>query len=465
MKDKFKRIIVFFDKYYFLLMFPMAASVMKFNWHAMGMQGIIPHYVDFKRIILSGFDPSVGSTGTPTFPMWGYGWLFLITENKFLILIFQNTLAIFAAWLFIRYLEQNNILKSKIIRILKLLLVVSLPWYAFNSLMWPYSVATSLFLISFILLIDYFSSENQKITKLILSGALFGVMLNFRSDYYLMPIGLAIIIVLFRRFDFLAIKNVSVWLLSIYFLLLPWSLYTHRATGHYLLTSTNSGHVFFIGLGNLPGNKWGIEPHDGDPLMHSLVDEEFGKGHSSLVYDSDQFLKQKFREMVREDPWEYARKIIYSLRNMSSHGAYAGEFFESPQCHPNCWQNLTRGKRIPTLVLEFLTEPTNYLAESNLCDMFIAVLQVSSVLFGVAVVFFSFLLFPLTALVTFRRKNLFFILFLSCIAYQGAINVFAYDMASYTANMYFFHLINLSFGLALLNEYVLRRVISSEGVA
>jgi len=76
-----------------------------------------------------------------------------------------------------------------------------------------------------------------------------------------------------------------------------------------------------------------------------------------------------------------------------------------------------------------------------------------------------FFLFSLTALVAFRRNNLFFILLLSCIAYQGAINVFAYDMASYTANMYFFHLINLSFGLALLNEYVLRRVISSEGVA
>ena len=76
-----------------------------------------------------------------------------------------------------------------------------------------------------------------------------------------------------------------------------------------------------------------------------------------------------------------------------------------------------------------------------------------------------FFLFPLTFLVAFRRKNLFFILLLSCIAYQGALNVFAYDMASYTANMYFLHLINLSFGLALLNEYVLRKVISSEGVA
>ena len=74
---------------------------------------------------------------------------------------------------------------------------------------------------------------------------------------------------------------------------------------------------------------------------------------------------------------------------MVTHGVYHGEFFESPECRPDCWENITKGKRIPTLVLEFLTEPTKYLAENSSRDMFIAVLQVSSILLGVAVVFFS----------------------------------------------------------------------------
>jgi len=109
MRDILKRLLTLFDKYYFLAMLLIACFVIKLNWHAQGMQGIIPHYIDFKRIILSGFDPSVARHGTPTFPMWGYGWLFLVTENKLLLLIFQNALAIFAAWFFIRYLEINNI--------------------------------------------------------------------------------------------------------------------------------------------------------------------------------------------------------------------------------------------------------------------------------------------------------------------------------------------------------------------
>jgi hypothetical protein len=465
LKDKYGRIIVFFDKYYFLLMFPMAAFVMKLNWHGQSMQGIIPNYLDLKRIILSGFDPSAGKYGTPTFPMWGYGWVFLITENKLLILLFQNVLAIFSAWFFIKYLEVNDILVKKGVMILKLLVVVSLPWYAFNSIMWPYSLAVSLFLISFALLVDYFSSENNKIIKVLLSGILFGLMLNFRSDYYLMPIGIAVIIILFRRFEIWATKGALLWMMSTYFLLLPWSLYSKHATGHYLFTSTNGGHVLFIGLGNLPNNKWGITPYDEDPLMRKLIEGKFGKGHSTLVYDSDQFLRHKFRDMVKEDPGEYLRKAIYSFRSMITHGVYPGRFFESPDCHPNCWKNFSKGKRMPTLVFAFVTEPGNYLKANSVRDLFIFVLQIFSLLFGVAVVFFSSLLFPLTTVVTFRRKNLFFILLLSCIAYQGAINVFAYHMALYTANMYFFHLVNLTFGLVLLKEYVLRRLTSSEGIA
>ena len=90
--------------------------------------------------------------------------------------------------------------------------------------------------------------------------------------------------------------------------------------------------------------------------------------------------------------------------------------------------------------------------------MFIAVVQIFSALLGRAVVFFSFLLLPLTVVAAFRRGSLFLLLLLAGIAYQGAINVFAYHMPSYTSNMYFFHLVNLSLGMVLLSEYVLRRL-------
>ena len=48
-------------------------------------------------------------------------------------------------------------------------------------------------------------------------------------------------------------------------------MFTNMQIGKPIPTSTNSGHVLFIGLGQLPGNKWGITPHDKDPVKTSLL--------------------------------------------------------------------------------------------------------------------------------------------------------------------------------------------------
>src|SRR6266480_1017321 len=123
------------DKYYILVMSVMAVLVIWLNYHAQGMQGLLPNYLDFKRIILAGFDPAAAQNGTPTFPMWGYGWVLLITQNKLLILVAQNALAIFAVWHFIRYVDSNRILTRETIAWLKILLAISIPWFVIHSLM------------------------------------------------------------------------------------------------------------------------------------------------------------------------------------------------------------------------------------------------------------------------------------------------------------------------------------------
>jgi hypothetical protein len=342
------------DKYYIAIMCLIAPLVIWLNFYGQGMQGIIPNYLDFKRIILGGFDPKAGHYEVLTFPMWGYGWLFLITENKLILLLFQHILALFAVWFFIRYLEKNNLFTVEPIRLLKFLVVISVPWYAFHSLIWPYSIAISLFLISFTLFVDSFLSNKLSIRKLLLSGSLFGIVLNFRSDYYMMPIGFAIIVLIFTGFSVISMRKIAIWILSIYVMLIPWAIYTKHVTNHYLLTSTNSGHVFFIGLGNLPDNKWGITPFDGDPLMHGLIKEHFREEKSSLVYESEVFLKGEFKKRVIEDPKEYFRKCLYSFRAMITDGVYPGEFFESSDCYPDCLS------KFKSMKVEFISKPLNF---------------------------------------------------------------------------------------------------------
>lgn len=95
--------------------------------------------------------------------------------------------------------------------------------------------------------------------------------------------------------------------------------------------------MLFIGLGNLPDNKWGIAPYDGDPVMRALIQEQFGARRSSLLYDTDRFLRGEFFRRIRQDPQEYLRKVSYAFQVMLRGGVYAGEFFERPDCRPTCF--------------------------------------------------------------------------------------------------------------------------------
>lgn len=429
-----------FDRYYILCMVPVSLLVLVLNYHAQGMQGLVPNYEDFKRIILAGFDPKAGIHGTPTFPMWGYGWLLLVTENKAALLVLQNALALLAVWIFLRHLERSRAVAASTIVLLKILLVVSVPWYVFHSLRWPYSIAISLFLVSCVLFVDACSSGEPRTTRLVLSGVLFGLVLNFRSDFMWMPWMFVAITLAARGWNRRILAKGAVWLAAVYLLLVPWALYTKRTTGHYLLTSTNAGHVLFIGLGNLPGNKWGIQDSDGDPVMHALIRERFGAQKSSLVYETDRFLQREFLRRILEDPTEFSRKMVYNFQSMLVSGVYAGEFFERPECQPRCFIQYMRTLR------ELRSDPVTSVLTRSMDDAR-ALLHVYSGNVGKYEVLFSFILFPLVAILAWREKNLLMLLVLGGIAYQAALNVLAYNMATYTSNMYFFHLTNLSLGI------------------
>jgi len=117
-----------------------------------------------------------------------------------------------------------------------------------------------------------------------------------------------------------------VWLTATYAMLIPWMVYTHATVGCPLLTSTNGGHTLFISLGQLPGNPWGITPMDGDPAMHETLRRHFGREQSSLILESDQFLRRRFVELIRAAPFAYAKKCAYSAISVVVEGFYPGVF-------------------------------------------------------------------------------------------------------------------------------------------
>jgi hypothetical protein len=438
-----EKVILIFDKYYYVALFVISLVFIWLNWDAQGMQGIIPFYRDFKTIILNGFDSSFAQA--PTFPMWGYGWLMILTENKLLILIIQNVLAIISVVCFFDILKISKVINPLSLIFLKIALLISIPWYAFNSLRWPYSPAISFFTISFALLTDQLSLlYEKKISKrrhiqyrtIILSGLCLGITLNFRSDYYLLPILIFGIIMIYYKFQFKIFKLMCIWIISIYTLLLPWSLYTHKITGHYSITSTNAGAAQLIGMGSLPNNIWGILPSDGDPLAHTILQNRMGDDKYSFIqyvhYEGSEILKSEFIKRVTSNPQEYLRKLLNSFEQTLNNGVYIGEFHQRINCPDgsSCPGNNPRKQAEYEILNELIPNLINNASFSSK--------QV------VRINYFIFIGTLITAIMT---SNITLILLLSTIFYQMLVGLIAFSPSSVSTNLYVFYLVNISYAV------------------
>lgn len=433
-------------RHYIYLMTLTALWVLFLNFHGQGMSGILDNYLDFKQIVLSGFDATAVPGATPTFPMWGYGWVFFLTENKMVILIVQNILSIFSVWFCFRLIEENRYLPSEVITLAKSLMVVAVPWYAYHSLLWPYSISNSLIILALVLFVKAVSSEQKTLSPFIISGLFFGLALNFRSGYYLFPIGLVLIIGITTEFNKHLIRKSALWLCLIYLALIPWGLYAKKVTGHFLITSTNAGATLFIGLGNLPGNKWGITPKDGDPKMHRAIQSHFGENKSFVSYEADQFLKTVFFKMISEDPHHFAKKAMHNLKKTIVEGTYQGEFYESPDCYPNCYTELDEN------INAIHRSPGHYF-DLDTRSKFSIPFHIYSGKFSRILTLLSYLALPFTLFYTIKKRNVLLLAFICPIAYQTAINMVGYCMPTYTTNIFFFLVINLCLGIFLLIQF------------
>src|SRR5690606_34964006 len=97
----------------------------------------------------------------------------------------------------------------------------------------------------------------------IIAGLYLGLILNFRSEYLIL-IPLQIIILLFSksvRSNVSKIRHCVIYLTTLV-IILPWGIRNYLVFEEFKLTSSNGAAVLYISLGQLPDNKWNIEPKD-----------------------------------------------------------------------------------------------------------------------------------------------------------------------------------------------------------
>jgi hypothetical protein len=421
-----------------------AVVISALNYSALGMDGLLPYYQDYRNVIASGFDLARGTLGHPTFPMWGYGWLLLLTDSKPVLLILQNCLGLLAVWMLFRHLRDRERWTVPAPLLLTVGVLLTVPWFALHSVRWPNSIAASLLLFSILLFVQALRVRSAVNPRLIASAICFGMLLNFRSDYYLLPLAMAAVPPVLLPEGRRLVSALLVWVVLVYAALGPWALYTRHATGEFLINSTNSGHVLFIGLGNLPDNAWGITGSDQDPAMNDVLVREFGEPTSSLVLKADHVLKREFRQRVADHPAEFLRKMAHNARATVLGGVYAGEFYEHPRCGSECRASyLARRASVPASLLS---------TTSSGEDRLRLVAHLISAITGRAVAATSFLLLPLTLVIAIRGRSAIMILALGTISYQAMIQIVGYHMSTYMSAVYLLHIAHIGFCIRWLNQ-------------
>jgi len=328
--------VTWIDRGSLAAMLIMSAVVGVLNFYARHEFHTIEKHLVFRARILHGFavdDVLPGYPIPPTFPMWGYGWVLLLTTNKAVLIALQMAAAVAAAWYLLRVIAGTGLLGGPARIVLSLLVVCCTPWYAYHSIDWSQSLATSCLIVSVALLIRAADTESARATALALSALCLGLNLNFASDLYLLPIPLAVAYWWCRGASRAAAAQALVWLLGVALTLVPWMIYSWRATGMPLVKSTNQGHVLLLGLGQDPKGRFGFTYSDGDGRMYAILRDQLGDAfarrfYASCSYEADRVLRPAFVKAVLNQPWDFADLFQIKLRRIVTGdvGTYAGEF-------------------------------------------------------------------------------------------------------------------------------------------
>lgn len=439
-------------RWFLLAMIVMQGAALALSTEAESQSGMLGRFHEYRLVIRAGFDLTVIPTGPPTFPIWGYGWLFAATEDAAVWLVVQAALAVWATWLFVRTVERSALLGAPALRAFKLLVLVSIPWYTFHAHIWPASVATSLVVASLALLGDVLREPRARWWRVASAGVLFGLSVNFRPEVLLLPLPVALVLAVAKRMRWRAMGEALVWLGCTYASLIPWAVYTKMATGRVLLTATHGGLTSLTGFGHVPNNRWGITLDDHDPTVAGWVEEHFGEPRCVTRPEVDAFLKRKFVEIVRADPGEYARKCKVTFIRHVWRGVYPGEvhmLFVRLLEQPESYYVEIRGllARDP---LEFfrLTGPAGVL-----CG-----LHLYAALLGRIVVFLSFLLLVVLVPYALVRRQAFLLVLQGAILYTAlVVTLLANGDGRFSSPVYLFHLVNLVVGVELLAGVLRRR--------
>ena len=229
-------------------------------------------------------------------------------------------------------------------------------------------------------------------------------------------------------------------------------IFTFNQIGKPLVTSTNTGHVLFIGLGQLPNNVWGITPFDKDPKKMQLLNEKFKTDYSKIEYPEwnrdkeNKYLKEVFIKNIKQHPVEWIKKCFYAARLLILDPFYVGNVGNFQQ---NKISNIYEIRELENLIYNLNISESLYLLKNtkwnfNLKELFQIIITIYTKIFSI-VIFISSVIILIIATLNRLKKKLFFdneeTLMILCILYQISISIFAFHMPVYNSTLYIIYIL------------------------
>lgn len=272
------------------------------------------YYLPLANSIVDKFSYSINDNSI-AYPMWGYSILLVIVN------ILGSYSFIVGFQLILCYFSILSLYRTFNLKFSRFHLILLLPIISLSTVKWNDAIVCSLliFHIEYI----YKAYEYKKLKFYIVSGIFLGLIVNFRSEYWLL-IPLQILF----SFGIKSVRtNVSfirqcVIYLTTFLMILPWSIRNKIEFDTFKLTSSNGASVMYISLGQLPNNKWGIEAYD--ETSFKLVKKSGVKDPYSL--EGEKILRSEFLNLIKNEPLEYLKKCLNNGLNILIGGVYTGEY-------------------------------------------------------------------------------------------------------------------------------------------
>lgn len=265
------------------------------------------------------------------YPLWGYPLVLLATGNDAIILYIQAFFGAIAAS--VLYLYIYSILSTNKCKLLwSLVLPTAIPYYAIVSVKWPASFQVVFIVLGVSILL--IALHKNKLLLSVISGVLFGIACNFRSEYLYLSIFILVTFLIAKlllpnNLSWKSIKHIMAFAVFTWLTMIPLGIERKIQTGTFNIKVGNGDWTnIYFSVGQYPNNSLGLRFSDSwiENNLRANLTEPYDSTkvlHMQIV--ANEYSKNAMLEYIFNNPLNFFGKLLHNFRSIVTGGFYFGQ--------------------------------------------------------------------------------------------------------------------------------------------